>query len=98
MFEWLESHQLPCLFKAIWGIECPGCGFQRALLFLMRGEWLASACTWPALLPLLAFILLAVLKISGVKKITGDLIKNVGFVCLIIILISYLLKLMINIY
>lgn len=98
MLDWLEIHQLPCLFKAVFGIECPGCGFQRAVLLLLRGQIGASVCTWPALLPLLAFILLEILRISGLKKIPARLIKNTGFVCLIIILISYLLKLIINTY
>lgn len=53
---------------------------------------------WPGLFPLLVFLLLAVARICGVKKISGELLKNIGFVCLIIILISYLLKLTVNTY
>lgn len=98
MLDWLEVHQLPCLFRAVFGIECPGCGFQRALLLLLKGQVWASVCIWPALLPLMAFVLLGTFRIFGMKKISEELIKNMGFVCLIIILISYLLNLIINTY
>lgn len=93
MLEWIEAHQLPCLFRTILGIECPGCGFQRAFIFLFRGDVWASVKIWPALIPLLVFLCLAILRLVGLKKIGLNLLKTLGFICLIIILISYLLKL-----
>lgn len=93
MLEWLEAHQLPCWFRSITGMECPGCGFQRALLLLLKGEVKASFLAYPALIPLLFFLLIAVLNMSGMKKIKGAWIKSTGFACLAIILVSYLLKL-----
>ncbi len=97
MFEWFEAHQLPCLFKAFFGIDCPGCGFQTAVLCLLQGEWIASVIAYPALMPLLLFMGLAVIRICGVKMIGLNLLKNIGFVCLFMIFTSYLLKL-IDIY
>lgn len=98
MLEWLEQHQLPCLLKAIFGIDCPGCGFQRAMLYLLSGEWKEAVSMWPGILPLWIFIFLAALRMAGMKKISLEIIKNTGFVCLIIILISYLLRLIVNIH
>lgn len=98
MLEWLEAHQLPCMFKAVFGIECPGCGFQRAVLLLLHGQLAASFLTWPGLFPLALWMLLVIGRGCGFKKISGELLKNSAFVCLIIILISYLLKLMFNTY
>lgn len=96
MLEWLEAHQLSCWVKKLTGVDCPGCGMQRSFWLLLQGEWRASFETWPALLPLLFFLSLAFLKISGLKKIQPGLLKITGFVCLAIILISYLLKLTIG--
>lgn len=48
------------------------------------------------LIPLIVFIGLAMVHFVGVKKITPGGIKFAGFVCLLIILISYLLKLIIH--
>lgn len=96
MLEWLEAHQLPCWIKTWTGFECPGCGMQRAFLFLLKGEWKASFLAYPALLPLIVFLLLAVLKAGGLHKISPVWVKISGIVCLGIILISYLLKLTIG--
>lgn len=93
MLEWLELHRLPCLVRGLWGVECPTCGMQTALLLLLRGNIADSFKTYPPLIPLLGFVMLAVISITGVKKIKLDVLKISGFICLIIILISYLLKL-----
>lgn len=93
MLEWLEAHQLPCLFKIVFGMDCPGCGFQTAVLLLCQGRIAASFLAYPALGFLTLFLTLALLRVGGVKKIRFWMLKNVGFVCLIIILISYLLRL-----
>lgn len=93
MLEWLEAHQLSCWIKSVIGIECPGCGMQRAVLLLLKGDFGTSFSVYPGLLPLLLFLILIVLKICGIKKIQPELLKITGFVCLATILISYLLKL-----
>lgn len=94
MTEWFEVHQLSCWIKALYGIDCPGCGFQTAILLLMKGEVSESIVTYPALLPFMWFILLIIGRIVGIKKIKTGLLKISGFACLIIILMSYLFKLM----
>ncbi|WP_353620729.1 DUF2752 domain-containing protein [Gabonibacter chumensis] len=94
MTEWFEVHQLSCWIKALCGMDCPGCGFQTAMLLLMKGEVSESIVTYPALLPFMWFILLIIGRIVGIKKIETSLLKISGFACLIIILISYLFKLM----
>lgn len=93
IIDWLEAHQLPCLVKNTFGIECPGCGFQTAIFMLLRGEVAASVKTYPGLIPLIVFLALAAGHFAGIKKISPVALKITGFVCLIIILISYLLKL-----
>ena len=65
---WLEEHQLPCLLKGVFGIECPGCGFQTAVLLLLKGELWESVKTYPGLIPLAVFVGLAIAHFMGVKK------------------------------
>ena len=89
IWTWLEGHQLPCLVKDTFGIECPGCGFQTAVLLLLKGELWESVKIYPGLIPLIVFMGLAMAHFVGMKKFAG-------FVCLLIILISYLLKLIIH--
>ncbi|WP_354355578.1 DUF2752 domain-containing protein [Pedobacter sp. UYP30] len=50
---WLQSHLLSCPFKALTGIDCPGCGFQRSVIALCEGHFLESWFLYPATLPLI---------------------------------------------
>jgi uncharacterized protein YqgC (DUF456 family) len=52
----LEHYMLPCPFKTLFGIECLGCGFQRALFLLFQGEFLAAFKMYPALYSTLLFL------------------------------------------
>ncbi len=36
--EWLEKIMIPCFFKAIFHIDCPGCGLQRSMFLLLKGD------------------------------------------------------------
>ncbi|OXB04813.1 Protein of unknown function [Flavobacterium pectinovorum] len=51
----LEKFMLPCLFKTLFGIECLGCGFQRALFLLFQGDFFAAFKMYPALYSTLLF-------------------------------------------
>lgn len=46
----------PCLSKTLFGIECLGCGFQRALLLLLKGEFRNAFEMYPAIYTSLLFI------------------------------------------
>jgi hypothetical protein len=48
---WLQSLPL-CYFKAITGLDCPGCGLTRAFSFLFKGHF-RSAIGMNALAPVL---------------------------------------------
>lgn len=93
---WLEAHQLPCMFRAVTHIECPGCGFQRSLFLLMRGQVSDSFYMYPALIPvLLLFSLLAVHTFFKLKN--GAAILKFGYIfCAGIIMVSYIYKLLVT--
>lgn len=50
----LRDNMLACPWKANFHIECPGCGFQTALAFLLDGDIRRSLEAYPALLLILA--------------------------------------------
>jgi|SRR6056297_1123375 len=88
----IESFMLPCFTKQLWGFDCPGCGMQRAILFLFNGEFLAAFNMYPAIYPmLLLFAFLIMDKILTIKyaiKIINVLIvTTVAF-----ILTNYIFK------
>lgn len=57
LIRWLEIHQSSCFFKRFLGIECLGCGVQRAFIFLLKGEFALSFHSYP---PLILFLLLVI--------------------------------------
>jgi len=53
---WLlsEKYMLPCISKQVFGVDCPGCGLQRSVALLLKGDFVASFLMYPALLPMMA--------------------------------------------
>lgn len=45
----LENHMLPCLSKTLFGVECLGCGAQRAFLLLLKGDFVGAFQMYPAI-------------------------------------------------
>lgn len=54
---------IPCSWKESFGIECPSCGVQRSFLELMHGHVLESMLRFPALLPLIAVVILTIIHL-----------------------------------
>ena len=40
---------LPCFYKQLSGIACPGCGMQRSFIELLKGNFTESLKLYPAL-------------------------------------------------
>lgn len=90
---WLQNHLIPCPFKYLTGIDCPGCGFQRAVIALAQGQWRASFVLYPPTIPLLLFFLYGIA--DGFFKLDNDkgTLKKVLFIPVAgIVLISYSVK------
>lgn len=49
----MEDYMLPCLNKEVFGVDCPGCGLQRAIALLFQGEFTAAFVMYPAIYSLL---------------------------------------------
>jgi len=39
---------LPCLNKKLFGVDCMGCGLQRAIALIFQGEFVAAFQMYPA--------------------------------------------------
>ncbi|NCT17666.1 MAG: hypothetical protein COZ75_12540 [Flavobacteriaceae bacterium CG_4_8_14_3_um_filter_34_10] len=91
----MEDYLLPCLNKKLFGIECLGCGIQRATVLLFKGEFLAAFKMYPAIYPLL--LLLLFLLVNIFVKFKHDFKIKVGLIIitLFIVVVSYLHKMQI---
>ncbi|MBC6112530.1 DUF2752 domain-containing protein [Pedobacter fastidiosus] len=91
-FDWLNHHLLSCPFKSYFGIDCPGCGLQRSILALLKGDFLDSFKLYPATIPLIFIVLFTMIHLKVDFKFGASLIKIV-FICIAsIILINYIYK------
>ena len=70
---------LNCHFKKYTGLDCPGCGAQRSLLLLSKGEIAESFLMFPALIPLLCtfvFLLIHLINYKVARGLTALLKTN----------------------
>ena len=88
----LEKYMLPCLFKTLFGIECLGCGFQRALFLLFQGEFLAAFKMFPALYSTLLFLGFVVLYFLDKSKNYQKLLWVTAIVNVVFMIAGYYYK------
>ncbi len=43
----VHRQQIPCVFHAVTGLYCPGCGGTRAAAAFFKGKWMLSFCYHP---------------------------------------------------
>jgi hypothetical protein len=89
-----DSWMLPCMTKKMIGMDCPGCGIQRSISFLVQGDIVNSFLLYPGLLPLI--FLLGFLTFDWIKPIKyGEQIKLWATIITIgTIITSYLIKIL----
>ena len=88
----MEDFMLPCLNKQMFGFDCLGCGAQRAVLLVFRGEFSSAFEMYPAIYPLLLLLFFIVLNFF-VKFKKAMLIKTTLIILTAgVIIISYYLK------
>ncbi len=85
----LDNYMIPCLSKKLLGMDCLGCGFQRATVFLFQGEFLMAFKMYPAIYTILilaGFMFFDIfLKIKYAENIKIILVV----ISLVIILLNY---------
>lgn len=90
---WLENHMQPCMYRQYLGIECPGCGFQRALIALLRGHFAESIQLFPGLMPMILLFLFLILHLIFKFKWGALVLKFVFIADMAIIMIHYMIHL-----
>lgn len=58
--DWIGQHLLPCPSKYFLGMDCPGCGMQRSVIEMLKGNVVESLKMYPGMLPMVfTMVLLA---------------------------------------
>jgi hypothetical protein len=56
LVNWMERNMLVCPSKKFLHVECPGCGLQRSVIALFRGDIPTSLSLYPATIPILILV------------------------------------------
>tara|TARA_R110002124_G_scaffold83048_1_gene217689 strand:- start:3730 stop:4017 length:288 start_codon:yes stop_codon:yes gene_type:complete len=92
MYLQAEDYMIPCLNKKLFGVECLGCGFQRAFLFLLKGDFVEAFKMYPAIYTLLILGVFALLNWKYKFKNSRKIILTLAILNILIIVISYIIK------
>ncbi|MDO4224775.1 MAG: DUF2752 domain-containing protein [Bergeyella zoohelcum] len=85
----LEDYMLSCPNKKILGIECFGCGFQRAVLLLLEGKFAEAFYLFPAIYPLVLFIFFTLVNFIDKKRNYGKIMIFFAILSALLMIISY---------
>lgn len=93
---WLEHNLLSCPIKQMSGVDCPGCGLQRSIVALLKGDLVSSFRLYPATIPILCLFLLTIVHLKFDFKNGAFFIKMLYIGATIIIVINYIYKIFTN--
>jgi hypothetical protein len=90
----MEEYMLPCLSKKLFGIDCFGCGIQRAVVLLFQGEFEAAFYMYPAIYTMLLFFLFIGINFIDKSRNYHKIIMTLGVITAIMMVTSYFYKLL----
>ncbi len=96
IISWLEKHQLPCLFKQLTHVDCPGCGMQRSFILLLNGDITGSFIMYPALVPIILLFGFLILHLVRNFRKGTTILKYSYIFCAGIIMVSYIYKIIVT--
>lgn len=88
----LQDYMLPCINKMIFGIDCLGCGLQRSLLLLLKGDFIKAFYMYPAVYTLIILFAFVIINYRKKFKNSKTIISTLIIVNSIIIVTSYVIK------
>lgn len=86
----LEDKMMPCMYKKYIGIECPGCGFQRSIAALLKGDLVESFYLFPALIPVIIMVLFLIIHLKMKFSNGGNILMWMFIANAVIIIGSFI--------
>jgi hypothetical protein len=88
----MEKYMLPCLNKKLFGVECFGCGLQRAILLTTKGDFIGAFHLFPALYSTIILVVIIGLHFIDKSRNYHKAIIGMALANAIILVISYIYK------
>ncbi|MDE0599446.1 MAG: hypothetical protein ACJAZZ_001452 [Dokdonia donghaensis] len=92
----MEEYMLPCMNKKYLGFECMGCGIQRSIALILRGEFVEAFFMYPAIYPLVLLFSLLILNQFISIKYANKSIIILAILTVATIIVSYIIKMTTN--
>ena len=89
----MEEYMLPCMNKSFFGIDCFGCGTQRAFVLLMKGEFVAAFDMFPTIYTSLLFFVFLGLHLVDKSRSYHKIVILLAIINAVIMVTSYFYKL-----
>ncbi len=94
LINWLESVTQPCVYVTLLGTECPGCGTQRAIIELLKGNFLESATVYPPIIPNLLLLLVLFIHLVFKLRKGASYLKILFVLNIIVMVLNYIYNLL----
>ena len=91
MIDFIERNLLSCPWKQL-GLECTGCGLQRAVVFLLRGDFAEAFRMYPAIYTLIGMFLFLGIHLKFNFDKGARILKWLFILNLAIIAVHYISK------
>lgn len=88
----MEDFMLPCPIKKTFGIECLGCGSQRAIVMVFQGRFTEALHLYPAVYTLLLFFFILGISFIDRKRKYGNLLVILIMINIVVMIVSYAFK------
>jgi hypothetical protein len=89
----LEDFMIPCMSKKLFGIDCPGCGMQRAFVMVCKGDFTEAFEMFPAIYTTIPLFIFIALHFLDKRRNYHKLIVPFAVVNAFIMIVAYLYKL-----
>lgn len=88
----IEDFMLACPSKKFLGIECFGCGTQRAIVMVFEGKFGEAFHMFPAVYTLLLFFVTVILNFVDKKRNYSNILVLLAITNAVIMVVSYFYK------
>jgi hypothetical protein len=90
----MEEYMIPCMHKKLFGIDCMGCGIQRAIALIFEGDLVGAFHMYPAIYTLILFFASIFLHLVDKSRNYNKIIASLAILNGIIMAVSYFYKML----
>ena len=96
LVDWLEQHMLRCPSKKWMHLDCPGCGLQRSIMAMLKGDIAGSVNVYPPGILVVATTVMLMLHLVFKFQQGAVVLKFLYIVTTLVIVLNYIYKIFTN--